>query len=279
MQKLFITIAAIILLPITVFSIGIYRVPIARVDGQFVLLLNLQNRLNAYQHLVKVQSDYDFQSEQAVREFSRQKKLILNNLIEEKILQRLASQKKVQISKQELEKYYQFLLNEFKIENPEAEIQKLFGWSVRKFKANIVLPDLLRAKFAALLLEEEENSPARGQAQEVLRRIQNGMSFEDAAAGYSEDQETKFIGGDLGFVSLKAVSPWLADAAATLKVNKPSEIVVSPQGYHILEVIEKDERSNPQKIHLRHILIREDLLSPLLEQRRESAKIWIWGKI
>ena len=95
-------------------------------------------------------------------------------------------------------------------------------------------------------------SQYRDFAQAVLDSIKRGSSFEEMAKKYSEDPGSKAYGGDLGFVKKGVFYPQFEAAAFALEVGQISDIVETPVGYHIIELLERRGES----IRTRHILFK-----------------------
>ena len=89
-------------------------------------------------------------------------------------------------------------------------------------------------------------------AQAVLDSIKQGASFEEMAKKYSEDPGSKAYGGDLGFVKKGVFYPQFEAAAFALEVGQLSDVVETPVGYHIIELLERRGES----IRTRHILFK-----------------------
>lgn len=89
-------------------------------------------------------------------------------------------------------------------------------------------------------------------AQAVLDSIKQGASFEEMAKKYSEDPGSKAYGGDLGFVKKGVFYPQFEAAAFALDAGELSDVVETPVGYHIIELLERRGES----IHTRHILFK-----------------------
>ena len=53
------------------------------------------------------------------------------------------------------------------------------------------------------------------------------------------DDETAAHGGDRGFVERSALPPALAEVAFSLPIGQLSEVIETPPGYHLIEVIER----------------------------------------
>lgn len=87
---------------------------------------------------------------------------------------------------------------------------------------------------------------------ELRERIINGEKFSTLARIYSEDPGSARKGGELGMASKSIFWPAFSDAAMALKPGVISQIVETPDGYHIIEVIEK----NGDMFNARHILMK-----------------------
>ena len=86
----------------------------------------------------------------------------------------------------------------------------------------------------------------------LRERIINGEKFATLARIYSEDPGSSRRGGELGMASKSIFWPAFSDAAMSLKPGVISQIVETPDGFHIIEVIEK----NGEMFNARHILMK-----------------------
>ncbi|MBN1638719.1 MAG: peptidylprolyl isomerase [Ignavibacteriales bacterium] len=89
-------------------------------------------------------------------------------------------------------------------------------------------------------------------AQTLLDSLENGADFSDFAKRYSQDFSNASNGGDLGFVKRGTFVSEFESAAFALDVGEFSDIVESPFGFHIIQLLERRGES----IHTRHILVR-----------------------
>ncbi len=89
-------------------------------------------------------------------------------------------------------------------------------------------------------------------AQSLLDSLRNGADFEELAKNSSDDPGSAAAGGDLGFVKRGVFYPEFESAAFKLKEGQLSEVIESPVGFHIIELLEKRGES----IHARHILVK-----------------------
>lgn len=89
-------------------------------------------------------------------------------------------------------------------------------------------------------------------AHAILDSIKAGADFSELAKKYSEDPGSASAGGDLGFVKKGVFYPEFESVAFRLKEGELSEVVETPVGYHIIQLLERRGES----IHTRHILIK-----------------------
>ena len=86
----------------------------------------------------------------------------------------------------------------------------------------------------------------------IRERIIGGERFATLARLYSEDPGSARKGGELGMASKSIFWPAFSDAAMALKPGTISQIVETPDGFHIIEVLEK----KGDMFNARHILIK-----------------------
>ena len=86
----------------------------------------------------------------------------------------------------------------------------------------------------------------------IRERILNGEKFSTLARLYSEDPGSARKGGELGMASKSIFWPAFSDAAMSLKPGAISQIVETPDGFHLIEVLEK----KGDMFNARHILLK-----------------------
>ena len=99
----------------------------------------------------------------------------------------------------------------------------------------------------------------------LRERIINGEKFSTLARIYSEDTGSARRGGELGLSSKTIFWPAFSDAAMALKPGVISQIVETPDGFHIIEVIEK----KGDMFNARHILLKPQYTA---EDREKAFK-------
>ena len=91
----------------------------------------------------------------------------------------------------------------------------------------------------------------------LRERIINGEKFSTLARIYSQDPGSARKGGELGMASKSIFWPAFSDAAMSLKPGVVSQIVETPDGFHIIEVLEK----KGDMFNARHILLKPEYTS------------------
>ena len=116
-----------------------------------------------------------------------------------------------------------------------------------------VIPDEYRLR--QIVLYPDKDSAAtlvKERLLEIRERIVNGERFSSLARLYSEDPGSASKGGELGMVNKTVYWPAFSDAATALKVDQVSPIVETPDGFHIIQMIEREG----DMFNARHILIK-----------------------
>ncbi|MBV9464245.1 MAG: peptidylprolyl isomerase [Verrucomicrobiae bacterium] len=117
---------------------------------------------------------------------------------------------------------------------------------------------------------EGEADDQRKMAQEILTKLNTGTDFAELAKIYSEDSKAK-EGGDYGFIGRDTLRPELADSAFTLKVGHHSPVIETPDGFYIMQVVERKDAKVTSMADAR------DMIERLLvsEERKRLQEQWI----
>lgn len=92
---------------------------------------------------------------------------------------------------------------------------------------------------------------------EFRNRILNGERFSTLATIYSQDPGSASRGGELRMAPKSLYWPAFSDAAMALKPGQISQVVETPDGFHIIQMIER----NGDMFNARHILIKPEYTS------------------
>jgi peptidyl-prolyl cis-trans isomerase SurA len=96
----------------------------------------------------------------------------------------------------------------------------------------------------------------------IRERILNGEKFATLARIYSQDPGSARKGGELGMASKSIFWPVFSDAAMSLKPGIVSQIVETPDGFHIIEVLDK----KGDMFNARHILLKPEYTADDMEK-------------
>ena len=140
-----------------------------------------------------------------------------------------------------------------------SSIPELTPHDVKKYISETDPEDLLMVPIKYQLSQiciypdrENANLAVKEKLLNIRERIINGEKFSTLARIYSEDPGSARKGGELGMASKSIFWPAFSDAAMSLKPGVISQIVETPDGFHIIEVLEK----KGDMFNARHILIK-----------------------
>ena len=93
--------------------------------------------------------------------------------------------------------------------------------------------------------KEEAEKKALEKAKEIIKKLDDGESFEKLAKEYSKDESNASNGGDLGYFNLDDMVEEFSNAAKELKVDEyTKEPVKTEYGYHI--ILKTGEKKKPK---------------------------------
>lgn len=128
---------------------------------------------------------------------------------------------------------------------------------------------------AAHIMLMDASDESKQKLAEAKKAIEDGKSFEELAKELSDDDLSKFAGGDLGFASLEVYEPEFADAVASLEVNQISDVVQTRDGLHLIKLNEVRTPAlgslDEMKETIREALVGEQLQGLYIE-RLEGLK-------
>lgn len=170
-----------------------------------------------------------------------------------------------------------------KVQVNDAEIENLVGNTSSEPQGSAEI------RLGHILIRTPENaSPEqlaekRERAEKVLKLLQSGGDFQQNAASFS-DADEGLSGGDIGWRNTDRLPQAFAEALANVPVGGITGIIRSPNGFHILKVLERRNPENGkstatatnntvQQIHARHILIKVNQLVSADEAKHKLADL------
>jgi parvulin-like peptidyl-prolyl isomerase len=109
------------------------------------------------------------------------------------------------------------------------------------------------------------------EANGVLQQLQGGADFAQLAGSVSVDPGSKDKGGDLGWFPRGVMNKPFEDAAFALHPGQLSDVVQSPDGYHVIQVLERDPDRAVDPSQLQSL--RQQAFSTWLEGKRTGPDV------
>ena len=152
--------------------------------------------------------------------------------------------------------------------NIMSDIPEITPFEVKQFVESLDSADLpvvpMKYQLSQICIypdREAANMAVKERLLAIRERIINGEKFSTLARIYSQDPGSAMKGGELGMASKSIFWPAFSDAAMALKPGIVSQIVETPDGFHIIEVLEK----KGDMFNARHILMKPEYTSRDME--------------
>jgi peptidyl-prolyl cis-trans isomerase SurA len=78
-------------------------------------------------------------------------------------------------------------------------------------------------------------------ADSLYQLLQQGADFSELAKQFSDDQESKKLGGELGWYPVAQMTPEFKQGLENLQVGEVSRPLGSPSGIHLVKLLDKRE--------------------------------------
>jgi len=127
-----------------------------------------------------------------------------------------------------------------KVTLAEADVRRAYDQNREQFR----VPERVHVRHVLLKTSgkpKEEAPKLLARANDLLKQLKAGGDFAEIAKKNSEDPASAAKGGDLGWVARGQTVPAFESTAFSLKPNELSGIVTTEYGYHILQLIEKEQ--------------------------------------
>ncbi len=116
---------------------------------------------------------------------------------------------------------------------------------------------------------------AKKRAEDILRQLKAGADFEQIAVSYSQGADA-LKGGGLGWKKPGELPELFLGALKSLSPGNISEILRSPNGFHILKLNDKRGAAQAEAVtqtHVRHILLRPSEIQSLEDARQKLLNL------
>ena len=169
------------------------------------------------------------------------------------------------VREQELSQRMEGIITEHVNVTP-TEVRRFFSKlppdSVPMVESELVMAELVKVP----PLNPEEVDLVKIRLDEFRRRILQGESFSTLAILYSEDPGSARRGGELGFFERGMMFGEFEAVAFSLRSGELSEIVETPAGFHIIQMIER----RGEQVNVRHLLLQAKTSPVDLAQARNE---------
>lgn len=212
----------------------------------------------------------DAEVEEAIRDVEKQ-----NNLTREQLRQALSAQgmgfEEYRENLREQIQSFKLLGREVqsRLEVTNQEIRDYFREHIDEFRGNPFIR-LSHITFpVAPGASKAELDRRYALAQEAVSRLQLGEDFARVLASYAESGQAG--GGDLGAFGQGELSPAFERAVAGLQQGQVSDVVSTPEGYHVLFMIERSDGN------IRHFdTVKEEISRKVIESKKtQGVKDWM----
>lgn len=117
------------------------------------------------------------------------------------------------------------------------------------------------------LINDEE---AKKRLLALKQRITDGDDFSALAKAHSDDKGSAIKGGDLGWVAPGALVPPFEETMNRLAINEISDPVQTQFGWHIIQVLEREDRDN--SVEFKKNQVRDEIRKRKIE---EETELWL----
>ncbi len=127
---------------------------------------------------------------------------------------------------------------EKRITVPESELRRAYEANKEQFRT----PEQVKVRQILLNTTDkpkEEIPKIQAKAEELLKQIKSGADFATLARKFSEHQESASKGGDMGWIARGQAA--FESTVFAMKPNQISDVVRTESGFHILQVLAKEE--------------------------------------
>jgi parvulin-like peptidyl-prolyl isomerase len=251
----------------------------ALVNGQPISSADYERQVEQVEAFFQ-QEGLDAESDEGRERLAQARRQVLEQMIDQELITQAAAEMGISISDEELEASIAGIIEQSGGEDGFNQSLAATGTTYDDFR-QMLLDQLLSEAVYSSVTESIESVaeqvharhillPTREMADEVLARLQAGEDFAYLAREYSEDISSRETGGDMGFFPRGVMPAEVEEVAFGLEVGELSGIVESQFGFHVLQVLERDEREIAVEVFES---LRQQTFMQWLEDQRASASI------
>ena len=251
----------------------------AQVNDQAILYAEWEKQVAQVEAFFE-QEGLDLESEEGRVRLAQARRQVLEQMIDQELIRQAAGKMGVSVSEAELESSIEDIVTQSGGEEQFQQSLEAMNTEFGDFRQMLLDQLLSEAVYSAVTasispIAEQVHArhillPTKERAEEVLVRLQAGEDFAFLAREYSEDISSRESGGDVGFFPRGVMPPEVEEIAFGLQVGEVSGIIQSQFGFHILQVLEKEEREIAVEVFES---LRQQTFMQWLQDQREEATI------
>jgi peptidyl-prolyl cis-trans isomerase SurA len=150
-------------------------------------------------------------------------------------------------------------------------VQTEFGYHI--IKVDEKKDDRVHARHILILIRPSAEDTARTMhlADSLYEQLKQGADFGELAKAYSIDEDSKKLGGELGWYPVNTMTPEFKEALKDLPIGEIAPPVISQYGVHILKVL---DRKTQRKLTLDEDW---DAIKDMVRQKKTNEMIAQWA--
>jgi len=219
----------------------ILPVAVADVDGRAVRYSDYLKKYRSSIYYLQQQNSINLSSKDGQRQADHIKGRELDSAERDAYAMKIAGEKRITVTSKEVDDFINRDIDKKHISLDAYEktvLQSFYDWSLDDYKA-VVKTELLKRKVRFAV-----DSAALSKANSIASQLRSGSDFAAMATAQSDDESTKFNGGDAGTTNLENEnSNGLVAEAAKLQPSQISSPVKGADGYYILKLNSKTDTS------------------------------------
>ncbi len=251
----------------------------ALVNGQPIVMEEYEKQV-AQVEAFFAQEGLDLESAEGRERLAQARRQVLEQMIDQELIRQAAAAMGVSISESQLESSLQEIIDQSGGQDRFDQSLQAMGNTYDDFRQMLLDQLLSEGVYGAVTASISSTAEqvharhilvaTRERAEEVLARLQAGEDFSYLAREYSEDISSRETGGDVGFFPRGIMPPEVEEVAFTAQVGEVSGVIESLFGFHIIQVLEKEEREIAVEVFEN---LRQQTFMQWLQQRREGSTI------
>jgi len=162
---------------------------------------------------------------------------------------------------------------------PQDQLLQLYQSRAKQYEEVRIRRILIRTESSILSQSSAPIQPplseaeARKKLEELRRQITEGASFAELAKVNSDDLDSAPSGGDLGYVNYQTVIPPILQAAYALSPGEVSDIIATPFGMELIQLIEKRVKPLSEVRPELEAMMRQGKLEDKLQELQQQYTI------